>query len=110
MASLLKNIFRQKYSTAHVLAVFPVLGGLCPSSSKNDKEAVQNNNKTPPKDRFSERNAYGRFGHSKNKDFAARNEGKNKWAAKRKLNFSTDTENNPAKRQTRSSAVCKCLF
>jgi hypothetical protein len=46
------------------------------SVPKNDKEALHNNNKTPPKDRFSERNANARFGHSKNKYFAARNEGK----------------------------------
>ena len=111
MATLLKNIFRLKYSTAHLFAMLPVLGRLSPGLPENDKETLHNNNKTPPKNSFSERLVNGRFGrHSKKKDFTARDEGKRISAAKRKLDFCTDTENSPTKRQTRSSAVCKCLF
>jgi hypothetical protein len=109
MASRLKSIFHPKYGPAHLFAMFPVLQA-CSSSTKNDEEAWHN--KTPPIKRYSERNANGRFGVQKKKDFPARDEGKRIWAAKRKLSFTTDTENSPTKRATRSSAVCnyKCLF
>ena len=110
MATLLKNIFRLKYSTAHLFAMLPVLGRLSPGLPENEKETLHNNNKTPPKNSFSERRVNGRFGHPKKKDFTTRDEGQRIWAAKRKLDFCTHTENSPTKRQTRNSAVCKCLF
>lgn len=110
MATLSKNIFRLKYSTAHLFAMLPALGGLSLGLLENDKETLHNNNKTSPKNHYSERRVNGRFGHSKKKDFTVRDEGKRIWAAKRKLDFCTDTENSPTKRQTRSLAVCKCLF
>jgi hypothetical protein len=81
MASFLKNILVQKYSTPHEFAVFAVLGGLCPSSAKNDKETLEDSNKTPPRKRFCDRNADGRFGHFRSKkccrfERVARNMGK----------------------------------
>ncbi|CAB3993776.1 Hypothetical predicted protein [Paramuricea clavata] len=76
-----KFFSRNKYSTPREFAVFPVLGGLCPSSSKNDKETLEDNNKTPPKKkRFSDRNADGRFGHFRNKNAAALKESREIWA------------------------------